>query len=89
MNRDEIRRELGGIVQRAVARKIDIGVVPDDARLRDDLGVGSLDVMEIIYSIEDAFGIELEDREVLSLVKVGDVIDLVQKKVAAKSPRQA
>ena len=43
--------------------KVDAEKVTLDARLKDDLGADSLDAVEIVMDIEDAFGIEIDDSE--------------------------
>jgi acyl carrier protein len=50
-------------------------LVPE-ARL-DELGVDSLGVMELVFKIEDEFGVRFPSEQV-ELVTVGDVITYVQ-----------
>ena len=45
-----------------------------DARLRDDLGIDSLAVAELLYEIEDTFGTSLEQTEPGTLVTVRDAV---------------
>ena len=52
-------------------------VVPK-ARLAEDLGADSLDVVELIMALEEAFDIEIEDGEAEKLKTVGDLIQCVQ-----------
>ena len=42
-----------------------------------DLGADSLDLVEIIMKLEEAFGIEIDDEKAESLKNVQDVIDYV------------
>lgn len=49
-----------------------------DMNFADDLGVDSLDLAQIIMSIEDAYDVEL-DEEVLDTVEtVGDAIQMLK-----------
>jgi acyl carrier protein len=48
-----------------------------DMNLRDDLDIVSLDAMNIIMSLEDAFEIEADIETVLEMQKVSDIIDHV------------
>lgn len=50
-----------------------------DSVLLQDLGLNSLDLMEMVCMLEDEFDIEISDREARTLKLVGDVIDLVEK----------
>ena len=52
--------------------------VTDDALLIDDLGADSLGVFEMIINIEDDFGVEIEDKEMLKLRTVGDAINVIK-----------
>lgn len=50
-----------------------------DSVLLQDLGLNSLDLLEMICGVEDEFQIEIPDREVWKLKTVGDVIDYIEK----------
>jgi acyl carrier protein len=47
-----------------------------DARL-EDLGVASIDLITLIFELEDAFGRTLEDEEIARLTTVRSVVDLL------------
>ena len=57
----------------------------DSNNLRDDLALDSLDVVSIVSQIERRFRIRLTHDELQSLVTVGDVLNLLQAKLAADS----
>lgn len=46
------------------------------------LGATSLDILAVITSVEDKFGIEISDGEKASLRTVKDYLDLINKKTA-------
>ena len=48
------------------------------------LGADSLDVVQVMVALEEAFDIELVDEEMKSLSNMGGFIDYVKKKVAEK-----
>ena len=52
--------------------------VTPEATFVDDLGADSLDQVELIMALEDAFDIEIPDEEAEKLKKVQDVIDYVK-----------
>ena len=54
-------------------------VVPG-ASFVDDLGADSLDLVELIMAMEEAYDIEIPDEDAESIVTVQDAIDYVNKK---------
>ena len=52
---------------------VESGEVTPDASILDDLGADSLDVVELVMSLEEAFDIEVPDEDVEERRTVGDV----------------
>merc|ERR1719367_148853 len=46
-----------------------------------ELGADSLDIVETVMALEEAFDVELPDEETTKLKNVGDVADLIQRKL--------
>lgn len=65
---------------------VDEDAVVDDANLIDDLGGDSLDMVEMIMTAEEQFGVEITDDEAEEMRTVADAIRLIGEKVAAKAP---
>lgn len=61
----------------------------DDDRLREGLGLDSVDVVSVISQIERRFHIRLSHEELEKLVTVSDVLDLLESKVTAVPNTQA
>ena len=55
----------------------------DSANLREGLGLDSVDVVSIVSQVERRFHIRLTHQELEKLVTVGDVLDLLEAKLAA------
>lgn len=49
-----------------------------DSRLVEDLGADSLDVVELIMTFEEEFGVSLPDEDVSKLKTVGDIIKYIK-----------
>ena len=49
------------------------------ARLVEDLGADSLDVVELIMAFEDEFGVSLPDEDIASMKTVGDIVNYINK----------
>ena len=58
---------------------IDPEDVNEDSDFRDDLGVDSLDLFELVMNLENEYGIEFPAEELESLRTVGDVIEFLEK----------
>jgi len=60
----------------------DLGVdesnIKMESRLVEDLGADSLDAVELIMSIEDAFEIEIDDQVTNELKSVKDIVDYIE-----------
>lgn len=50
-----------------------------ETSLIDDLGADSLDVVELIMSLEDAFGISIGDEDAAQLTTVQKIVDYLEK----------
>ena len=57
---------------------VDKEEVTMEANLNDDLGADSLDAVELIMAIEDAFGIEVSDDVAQSLNTVGKIVEFIE-----------
>jgi len=79
---DELELKIKKIMSRSFL--VPLEKITDDALLLEDLGADSLGVFEMVINLEDEFGIEFEDKEMLKLRTVGDAI-LVLKPLLEKS----
>ena len=60
---------------------VDEDRVVESARMVDDLGADSANLMMLIMDLEDEFGMTVEDDALGSIKTVGDVVDYIQKRV--------
>ena len=49
--------------------------------LRDDLGLDSMAVIELLYRIEEAFDLQIPDQDLVGLTTVGHVVTYVEKRM--------
>lgn len=49
------------------------------ANIQDDLGADSLDVVDLITTIEDEFDISIPDEAVEEIKTVGDIVSYIEK----------
>ena len=53
-----------------------------DARLADDLGADSLDIVELVMAFEEEFGVEIPDDAAEKITTVKDAIDYIDQNKA-------
>ncbi|MER2150437.1 MAG: acyl carrier protein [Candidatus Limivicinus sp.] len=67
-------------VREALAKQFELD--PDsitlETNLIDDLGADSLDVVELIMSLEDEFGVSISDEDAAQLYTVGRIVDYLE-----------
>ena len=65
----------------AEALNLPVEKVTADAKIVDDLGADSLDVVELLSRLEDEYGVTIPDDEVENLITVADVATEIEKLV--------
>jgi len=64
--------------------------IQENYHLRDDLGLDSMAVIELLYKIEETFNLQIPDEDLVRLTTVGSVAEYVQHRLApAKSAASA
>ena len=68
-------------VRNALAKQFELDpeTITADTNLIDDLGADSLDVVELIMSLEDDFGIAISDEDAAQLYTVGRIVEYLEK----------
>jgi acyl carrier protein len=66
-------------VKKIIAEKlsVDLEEVVPEASFVDDLGADSLDLVELIMSMEEEFDIDISDEDAEKLVTVKDAIEYI------------
>lgn len=59
----------------------DISEISPEMSFADDLGADSLDLVELIMTVEEEFNIEIPDEEAEKIKQVKDAIDYVKSKI--------
>ena len=79
-DRQAIRQTLIDLLEADTGEKY--GDLEDSANLREGLGLDSVDVVSIVSQIERHFRIRLSQQDLEKLVTVGDVLSLLESKLA-------
>ena len=66
--------------------KRDPKTIQPDHHLRDDLGLDSMAVIELLYKIEETFDLQIPDQDLISLSTVGAVAKYVDQRLAPAKP---
>ena len=66
--------------KRIVADQLDVEEekVTAEASITEDLGADSLDVVDLVMSIEEEFDIEIPDEAVENIKTVGDIVSYIE-----------
>ena len=59
---------------------IDASQVTEEASSKDDLAADSLDLFEMVMSLEDEYGVEIPSDDLEKLTTVGAVVDYLKSK---------
>ena len=60
---------------------IDESKITENSKVIDELGADSLDVVEMLMTLEDEFNVTVSDEESVSLKTVGDIVKLIDSKL--------
>ena len=58
--------------------KIDPNTITENTNLQEDLGADSLDLVDVVMSLEDEFDKEIPDEDVESIKTVGDIVSYIE-----------
>ena len=53
--------------------------INEDTSFKDDLGVDSLDLLELVMAFEEEYNIELNPEELEGISTVGDIMEFIKK----------
>ena len=62
--------------------EIDSDAIAGDAKLKEDLGIDSLDFVDIVVIVEKRFGFKIKPEEMAGVVTYNDFCDYIEKKLA-------
>lgn len=68
------------VVSEILAKRIDISKLKEEDSLKE-IGLDSLDLVEVMLEIEDALGIEFDSEEIAGLSTLKSVLDLIDTKI--------
>jgi acyl carrier protein len=63
--------------------EIDPAAIRAEALMREDLGLDSLDAVDLVVALEKQFGLRIEEAEARKMRVLKDVYDYIQRKLPA------
>lgn len=63
--------------------EIDEKKITSDARLKEDIGIDSLDVVDIVVLVKEVFDFKMKTEEMSAVLTFGQFCDYIEQKLAA------
>lgn len=70
--------KVAGIIKEYLGN--DDAEITEDTQLIEDLGIASLDMLNLANEFEDEFGVTIEDKDIVNIKTVGDVIRYIEER---------
>lgn len=80
MNKDAILEKLRELVVDQLG--VEENEVTLEAAIIDDLGADSLDLVDLVMSVEEEFGVKIPDEDLEKIKTVGDIVDYIDENAA-------
>ena len=67
-------------VKELIAEQLDVDAdtITVTSNIQDDLGADSLDVVDLVMSLEEEFDMEIPDEAVANIKTVGDIVKYIE-----------
>ncbi len=67
-------------IREIIATQFDVEAetITMETTVADDLGADSLDVVEVLMSVEDEFDVEIPDEAIEDIKSVGDLVNYIE-----------
>ncbi|MEH1127383.1 acyl carrier protein [Micromonospora sp. CPCC 206061] len=82
MNNDDALRMIRRVLSDTLG--VDADAVVPDAHLRDDLGLDSLDAIDLVAALQDELGEQIESTLIADVATVGEVAAQVRRRLATQ-----
>ncbi|MHC4957787.1 MAG: acyl carrier protein [Planctomycetota bacterium] len=82
-NREEIASTVKEVFQETL--KIDPEQIQPETVLKDDLNLDSLDMIEVVYELEDRFDVQIPEDRIAEIRTFSEVVDGLHAAITAKA----
>ncbi len=68
-------------VREMLAKQLNLSVdkITRESDVVKDLGADSLDVVELLISLEDEYGISIPEDDIVNVKTVGDIVEMIER----------
>ena len=80
MNIEEIKEKVTAFLVDEL--EIDESKIQDDARLKEDMGIDSLEVVDVVVLVEEEFGFKLKPEDFKTLQTLDQFCQFIQEHIA-------
>lgn len=80
MQRETIIQKLRDIIDQSAVEPVDTENLTEDTTI-GELGFDSLSVLDLIYDVQQAFGLDFEVQELIAINSVGELIDFLEEEM--------
>ena len=80
VSKEEILTQLRPIIAEQLG--VEESEVKEDASFTEDLNADSLDLVELIMSLEEQFGLQISDEDAEKITTVGEAVDYIYEKTS-------
>jgi acyl carrier protein len=87
MDREQLRTSLLDLLEQETWERPDR--FTDDVKIREGLKLDSVDLLGVMLRAEATLGVSLDSRDFDKIATVGDLLDTIVRKVAAKTQSKA
>jgi len=77
MDKSAIQAKVTDIIANQLG--VEKAIITAEANVVDDLGADSLDVVELVMALEEAFNLEIPDEDAEKILTVKDIYDYIEK----------
>lgn len=65
----------------AMQFNVEVDEIGEETSFSEDLNADSIDLVHLVMTLEDEYGVEVEDDDVENIKTIGDAVDYIEKKV--------
>ena len=84
-DRAQIVEQLKPVLERVSNGRANVEHVAEQSFIIEDVGLASLDLLELRFELEQLWRTEISDEEAIRLRTIGDVVDLIQARIRGSS----